>query len=147
MLAWRSGETRYILSASPVACGSKLSHPIAPTSVTCSEACSSHHFTGCTQPYPPRVMAHLPQPTRQNRHWFSFLSFLSFAPFPFCLHKSFVLWLHLPHSRRDDPSQGEANTKLDNSCETFCVDEDLGCSDITRIHKGMKLRRQPVKQL
>lgn len=34
-------------------------------------------------------------------------------------------------------SQGEANTKLDNFCETFYRNEDLGWSDITtRIHKA-----------
>ena len=71
-------DTFYQLPQLPVVLGWVT--PLAPTSVTCAEACSSHHFTGCTQPCPPRLMAHLPQPTRQNQNWFSFLSFLSFLP-------------------------------------------------------------------
>lgn len=142
---WHGDQERqytfYWLPQLPVVLNCVKSHP------TCPYICDLlwrmlFAVTGCTRPHPPGATFHLPQPMRQNQCWLS-----SPMALP-ALHRSFVLWLHLPHSRRGDSSEGKANAKLDNSRETFCGNEDLGRSDtVTRIHKGIKLRRHPMKQL
>lgn len=127
-----SRRDRTHFSSFPAACGSELGEELPrPVPYTCASSLTA--VTGCTQPRPPGVMVHWLWPLRQNQVCLS--SQRAHWPFPDPLfygcicHKTEGVAL----------SQREANTKLDNFCETFCRNKDVDWSDrTTRIHKGIK---------
>lgn len=72
--------------------------------------------------------------------------FLSFPFLSAYINLLFYGCICIYHTAEGMTQVRERPTQSWITCETFCVNEDLGCSDITtRIHKGMKLRRHPVK--